>query len=245
MTASERTKEYRLRSPSAPSLPLVEAIEKITVIYEREKCHPIALDVLTGILGYKSSTSGSASQAIASLRGYGLLEKIQPGRLRVSKDVERYLFAPDDATKHRIADQWLRTPSLFAELLDQSGLNLSPDALRYELIQRNFSPSTALATMEVFLASAAFVAQLQPSTVVSDDKFPVLPMVLSKPPSTLHAPDLLPEVGKPQLRPLDRIPVRLAGGRRAYIELPQPFLQADKAQLIAQLQVMLTDDQDG
>jgi hypothetical protein len=41
---------------------------------------------------------------------------------------------------------------------------------------------------------------------------------------------------------VDRIPVRLAGGRRAWIEIPMPFYEADKDRLKKQIDLLLTND---
>ncbi|MNR68298.1 hypothetical protein D3C85_1927750 [compost metagenome] len=40
----------------------------------------------------------------------------------------------------------------------------------------------------------------------------------------------------------DRIPVRLSGGRRAWLVIPQVFFEADKKRLKAQIDLLLTED---
>ena len=40
----------------------------------------------------------------------------------------------------------------------------------------------------------------------------------------------------------DRIPVRLSGGRRAWLLIPNEFREADKARLKAQIDLLLTED---
>jgi hypothetical protein len=40
----------------------------------------------------------------------------------------------------------------------------------------------------------------------------------------------------------DKIPVRLSGGRRAWLFIPDPFLQADKQRLKAQIDLILAQD---
>ena len=42
----------------------------------------------------------------------------------------------------------------------------------------------------------------------------------------------------------DRIPVRLAGGRRAWLEIPTPFYAADKLRLKAQIDLLLTEEEE-
>ncbi len=41
---------------------------------------------------------------------------------------------------------------------------------------------------------------------------------------------------------LDRIPVRLPGGRRAWLLIPAPFYNADKARLKAQIDLLFTEE---
>jgi hypothetical protein len=43
---------------------------------------------------------------------------------------------------------------------------------------------------------------------------------------------------------IDRIPIRLAGGRRAWIEIPSPFFSADRERLKKHIDLLLTDDED-
>lgn len=42
---------------------------------------------------------------------------------------------------------------------------------------------------------------------------------------------------------MDQIPVRLGGGRRAWLVIPSPFYEADKARLKAQIELLLADDE--
>ena len=43
---------------------------------------------------------------------------------------------------------------------------------------------------------------------------------------------------------VDRIPVRLPGGRRAWLLIPSPFFTADKDRLKAQIDLLLAEDED-
>ena len=42
----------------------------------------------------------------------------------------------------------------------------------------------------------------------------------------------------------DRIPVRLDSKRRAWLEIPAPFYEKDKMRLKAQIDLLITDDDD-
>jgi hypothetical protein len=43
---------------------------------------------------------------------------------------------------------------------------------------------------------------------------------------------------------IDRIPVRLTGGRRAWIEIPVPFYDNDKNVIKAQIDLIISDEED-
>src|SRR5205814_1139396 len=101
-------------------------------------------DVVAQNIGYKSANNGAALAALASLRYFGLLERPKDGFLAVTKDVEAFKFAPDERMKRSLLLGFLRRPQLYAELLEKYDSGLPSDAnLRYELIQRGFTPASA------------------------------------------------------------------------------------------------------
>ena len=89
----------RRKSPRAPSMALDEALDRALKAYERDRLHPAATELFAQNIGYKGANNGSALQAMASMRYYGLIERPKEGVLAVSKDVESYKFAPDDAMR--------------------------------------------------------------------------------------------------------------------------------------------------
>jgi len=239
----------RSRSPRAPSIALDEALDRARKAYGKERLHPAPTEVIAQHIGYKTANSGPALQAIASLRYYGLLERPRDGLLAVSKDVEAFLFAPDDAVRRAFLLRFLRAPSLFAELLDKYPSGQPSDAnLQYELIQRGFLPTTAATLVNVFNKSVEFAQHSESPRAMS-------------PPSSVQAPELAApavliaqEASAPNeyLPPAassdadaghDRIPVRLPGGRRAWLWIPTVFYESDKQRLKAQIDLLLTEDE--
>lgn len=234
--------EARKKSPRAPSIALDEAVERALGIYEKERRHAAPTDVIAQNLGYKSANNGAALSAIASLRSFSLLEKAQEGKLAVSKDVETYRFSPAEELKSSLRIKWLRSPGIFAQLLDGYASGLPSDAtLRFDLIQRGFTPGSAESTLGVFKKSVDFARYFEqqpgapevPAAVDDERQDPPL-----QPADRARAP-------APESAGADRIPVRLAGGRRAWLEIPTPFYEADKGRLIAQVQLILTEDEAG
>jgi hypothetical protein len=243
----------RKKSPRAPSIPLDEAIERTLRVYEREKRHPTPTEVVAQDIGYKSANNGAALAVLASLRYYGLLERPEDGKLSVSKDVENYRYSPDEQIKRDLLLKWLRTPQVFADLLDRYPGGLPSDAsLRFDLINRGFSPPAAESVISVFRRSAVFAnlddSQEKPINITTGNDSPPtspgpLEIALSSAASSratasaILSPDF-PDDGS------DRIPVRLSGGRRAWLIIPTPFFESDKSRLKAQIDLLLSEDLD-
>lgn len=243
----------RKKSPRAPSMPLDEAIERAIRVYGKQKRHAAPVDLVAQHMGYSGAKNGTALGAIASLRYFGLLERPQEGRLSVSKDVESYQFAPSEQMRRELLIKWLKSPPVFAELLEKyKDGGLPSDAnIKFDLIQLGFSSSAADTCNAVFQRSVEFARYLE-----HDDLEPVESSTLSpeQPESRVleavgesspveDAPKQISGHGTPpSLADLDRIPVRLGGGRKAWLEIPIPFFDSDKARLKAQIDLLITDD---
>ncbi|MBA3773482.1 MAG: hypothetical protein H0X13_13615 [Ramlibacter sp.] len=246
--------ETRRKSPRAPTMALDEALERTLRIYEKDRLHPIPTEIAAKHMGYASANNGSALQCLASLRYYGLLDRPRDGVVAVSKDVEAFKFAPSDDLRKAFLRRFVSTPPLFAELLDRShGGMPSDESLRYELIQRGFIPASAGTVATVFKRSVEFAAALSaPPTSASalaaapqeptqdDDEPPALAPVAPKP-SASAASERGAGIDEAEH---DRIPVRLSGGRRAWIVVPALFYDRDKERLKAQIDLLLTQDEE-
>lgn len=252
--------EPRKKSPRAPSMPLDEALDRVMKAYDKERLHPAPTDVVAQHIGYNSANNGSALSALASLRYYGLLDRPREGVLAVTKEVEAYRFAPSEELRKSFVLRFLRTPALFAELLDAYSTGLpSEGTLKYELIQRGFLPTTAATLVGVLKRSVDFARYFDTNGVTSSDSFassaatadlqptldpepaPVeerLPQPTRQVPSVAAAQDTSTE----EISSHDRIPVRLRGGRRAWLLIPPVFYESDKVRLKSQIDLLLTED---
>jgi len=234
---------------------LDEAISRVLRVYEKERRHAAPTEVVAQHMGYKSASSGAALSALASVRYYGLLERPSEGKLAVTKDVESYNFNPSEAARADLLVKWLKSPPVFGELLDQyQGALPSEATIRYDLIQRGFAPIAAESVLSVFQRSVQFAHYFErlgkesgelPSTNAARedanvDAFSDGPVARD----SSSGPEI-PNLGASADRAsdLDRIPVRLAGNRRAYLLIPTPFYVADKNRLKAQIDLLLTDDE--
>jgi hypothetical protein len=229
-------------------MPLDEAIEKTTRVYEREHRHAAPVEAVAQSLGYSSAKNGAALQALASLRYYGLIERPADGQVQVSKDFESYSFAPDEKLKQELRVRWLKSPPIFLELLDKFPGELPSDpTLKFTLIQRGFTPTAADECVAVFRKSVEFARYYQELSSVEDEEEVVVstaPVAAPAPLAGVSPPFLQqPSVSSSTSTDVDRIPVRLSGSRRAWIEIPLPFFEADKDRLKAQIDLLLTDDE--
>lgn len=248
----------RKKSPRAPSMALDEAIDRVQKIYDRDRLHPAPTEVVAQHLGYKGASNGAALAALASVRYFGLVDRPREGFLAVSKDFEHFKFAPDDRQRRGLLVGFLRKPPLYVELLDKYESGLPSDAnLRFELIQRGFSPMAAETALVAFRRSVDYAdyfaddasrSATQPPSISNEDAVDVASDdSKGAPPTVTEIRSVGPELsgsGVPQEADMDRIPVRLPGGRKAWLMIPAPFFTSDKARLKAQIDLLLTQDEE-
>jgi hypothetical protein len=185
------------------------------------------------------------------------LERPKDGHLAVSKDFERFKLAPDALQRQALLAGFLKQPQLYGQLLEEYESGLPTDAdLRLEMIQRGFNPAAAEGAMATFRRSVEFVG-LPVGKAVAPDAAP------SRLSHRANAEAVVPnEVPGPSpIAPAvsalalalalasadensDRIPIRLPGNRRAWLVIPTPFFEADKSRLKAQIDLLLTQDEE-
>lgn len=238
----------RKRSPSAPTMALAEALDRAIAVYKKEDRHPAPTDVVAQNMGYKDASSGAAMKTIAALTSYGLLNRSGTGKLAVSDDVQSYQFAPDPEMKRQLLVRWLESPTVFKKLLSKYGSSLPSDStIRFDLIQEGFKPGTAESVLGSFKKSIEFARyfdnkiNLDQEDQIDEQASPMQESIES----TESNHYVLDESNRADhdLK-LDRIPVRLDATRRAWLEIPTPFYELDKNRLKAQIDLLLTDDED-
>jgi len=245
----EMNQPPRKKSPRAPAIALAEAIERAQRIYDKESRHATSLDTVAAHIGYKDATSGAALTAIAALGYYGLVERPQESMMAVTKDFESFKFVPNEEVRRSFILKWLKSPALFQELLDKYEASLPSDAtLKFDLIQRGFNPSKADSTVSVFRQSVDYARYYERQQLQQEyDEHDDAPLAANTKPVE-HKPvsDLVsPRSVVAATADHDRIPVRLSGGRKAWLEIPSPFYEGDKQRLKSQIDLLMTDDELG
>jgi hypothetical protein len=121
----------------------------------------------------------------------------------------------------------------------------SDAALKFELIQRGFLPEAAEALVGVLKSSVEF-AHYYDRPVSAAQAEPPQPGPENAADGVSNRGDAISAASVPTApsspQAADRIPVRLSGGRRAFLEIPSPFFEADKQRLKNQIDLVLTED---
>ncbi|MEQ8391420.1 MAG: hypothetical protein RIB30_10540 [Thalassospira sp.] len=241
--------EPKKKSPRYPSLSLEDALTKAIQLYEANHLHPIANDAAAQSMGYAGANNGASLSALAALKYYGLVDRSGSGKLAASKDLETFQYAPNSSERRKLLQKWLLSPKVFEDIHNKYEGNLPSDAaIKYDLIKMGFIPDKAETCLKTYKASLNFVDreaadndEIDSSQEVHSQRMSVMPekQENKNDPSgetyqgpTRHAADIY----------TDRIPVRLQGGRKAWLEIPTPFYKNDKLQLVKQIELLITDD---
>lgn len=246
---SEVQMDVRKKSPRAPSMSLDEGVERVQKIYAKENRHPVPIDIAAQHIGYKDGKNGAAMSTLATLGYYGLIDRPKDGFIAVSKDFETFQYAPSDSLKRDIAIRWLKTPAIFSDLLEKYGTGLPSDGtIKYDLIQRGFKPPSADSCVAAFRRSVEYARYFDtpaleevPEVALEAADMASAPPVASPVFPTPQSPAPIPRTESSSSH-VDRIPIRLSGGRRAWLEVPTPFYAADKQRIKAHVELLLADD---
>jgi hypothetical protein len=138
----------KMRSPNYPALGLSQAVEAARKLWDKEKRTPVAHATAATALGY-GSLSGPARIAIAALRQYGLVDKPDPGHVKLSDRALRVLHGDEEAKKKALVEA-ASAPKLFRELA-ATHLDGSDNAIRsYLITKKDFSEEGARKAVKSF-----------------------------------------------------------------------------------------------
>jgi hypothetical protein len=130
------------RSPKYPSIPLGQAIELASRLWEREKKTPVGPELVGQAWGYKGD-SGPVRAKIGSLRQYGLLDGTRDGVKVSDLAVEIIVHEAGSPQKLSAMATAAMSPPLFSEVY-ASHRDSSADSLRaYLITKKGFNPDAA------------------------------------------------------------------------------------------------------
>jgi hypothetical protein len=138
----------KMRSPNYPALGLTQAVDAAKKLWAKEKRTSVGMETAASALGY-SSLSGPARVAIATLRQYGLVEKPDPGHVRLSQRAVDIVHG-SDADRQKALEQAAGAPRLFRDLWTTHSEG-SDDAIRsYLITKKDFSEEGARKAVRAF-----------------------------------------------------------------------------------------------
>ncbi len=160
LESTRRARRQSGRSPSYPSIPLRTAIQRVEVVWQRERQHAIPVEALPALWGYKA-LNGPASTTLAALKKYGLVEdegSRDARRARVSDLAVEILANPDPNARSNAVSQAALNPSIHVEMWEKYGPELPSDVtLRWELTrERGFTESGAADFVREYRETLAF-----------------------------------------------------------------------------------------
>lgn len=150
-----------IQSPSYPSMALPDAVEAVRKIEAAYRGSPADRIDAAKLLGF-SGASGPSNMALASLAGYGLVERAGKGALRVTPLARAILHPSDDAERINNLREAALAPRLYQEIRDQfPDLSMPPEAgvVTY-LNRRGFNPNAVPTAAKAFLKTAKWVEEL-------------------------------------------------------------------------------------
>lgn len=250
---AEPAKKRAPRSPNYPLQSLEWAVTTALDLLEKEGLHAVPADIVARHLGYKDATNGKVRRVLANLKAFGVIERAQGGKLAVAQDVQRYKLIPDEDEKNIYLKQWVKKPLLYKKILEKYQEGLPSDAvLLFELVdEHGFNENAAGKAIKVFRNSLDFVDRVAggiegEQDEIDDEDHHDESEGGEDTKDAHNPPPTPPRIDPPPPPDSDRFryPIRLAGGRRAWIDVPVPFYEVDKEKLRAQIEVIGTDDED-
>jgi len=112
------------RSPSYPNLTIEDALKTAQTLYDKEKRHPVPVEVIAKHAGYADIKSSSALRLIASLNHYGLVVETGAGEDRKMKLSDRALDiilaeSPDSPKRLATIREAASAPAIHQRILKQ------------------------------------------------------------------------------------------------------------------------------
>ncbi|MCM8918768.1 MAG: hypothetical protein LC540_01625 [Candidatus Thiodiazotropha sp.] len=158
-----------VRSPRYPAISLVDAVDKIKIIFSNEHRSPMMPVVAADHLGY-SGLNGSSMKVLSALKKYGLLEG-RGEELSVSNDAITIIADENVKDQSERIDALERTLvgfDLFAELNDKFSVNVSEKNIVAFLTKTGFKPPAARKAACSYFASVVFVEEARRNYIDAD-----------------------------------------------------------------------------
>lgn len=128
-------KTSRVRSPGYPMIDLKEAIEKVKVLWEKDKTNSIPREVAAEHLGYGSS-GGYSGRVLAALKHFDLISIKEGDIILTERAIDLALHSPSDKVYQDIVKNIALNPSTYEDIFNFYNGSLPSDStLKVKLIK--------------------------------------------------------------------------------------------------------------
>ena len=229
----------RKRSPNYPRIALGQAVQRTKALYQTVERGEFTQTDAAHAWGYKGA-NGLSRGAFAALGQYGLIEQKKGGLGKITGLGLTIALREETAPEYRRAlAEAAKEPPLFAELFDEGRAGDAHDALLHYLVTaKGFTTDGASRFIEVLKATKAIMPTLD-GGVLDDPGGTEPPLDEGEADEEAEQQRHDVESGKPVPSPdRTRVPLRLAGGYEAVIELPESIPESAWNHMIQLLDVM-------
>lgn len=239
------TRKKKPNSPKAPGMPLRAAVAEVSKVYQRYSHGSFSRSEMASALNM-SANSGTFLGKAATLREYGLITE-GAGAAQVSDLFKSiYSAAAGSPELKRYAWQAVRTPTVFARLLQQFSARIPDEAalaMRLES-QEKFNRERALSVAEAFRTSLTEYGLVDANgNVLSVREDPATDIGSERREDRREDRDDADdaEVDLPKGPGRQRLEVALRDGRKAILILPDDLTLADTRKISALLNALAAD----
>lgn len=163
----EKKKRTRKRSPGYPMISLEEAIQRVRILWNKEKNNPVPLEAAFDHLGYKTM-GGYGGRVLAAMKQFGLIYQKQNDIILTSDAVDLVLHDQSDDKYIETVKILALKPTIYEKLFNENN-GQSDAALKIRLIKEyEFNPDKVNGFLSDFRKTIEF-AKLD-STRFSDSE---------------------------------------------------------------------------
>lgn len=151
-----------IKSPSYPSVPFADALDSVAKIEAQYRSSSVDREEAAKLVGY-STLSGPATNALAALASYGLVERAGKGMLRVTPLARSILHPSSEAERVDGTIRAALKPPLYKEIREQfPDVPVPPEGGVVNFLNRaGFNPSAVPKAAKAFLSTAAMLEGLE------------------------------------------------------------------------------------
>lgn len=144
-----------IKSPSYPSVPFANALDAVAKIESQYRSSAVGREEAAKLIGY-SALSGPATNALAALASYGLVERAGKGMVRVTPLARSILHPANEAERVDGTIRAAMGPPLFKEIREQfPDVPVPPEGGVVNYLNRaGFNPSAVPKAAKAFLSTA-------------------------------------------------------------------------------------------